>query len=245
MPTSRRCSASRCRRLSTPAGSPSRSRGRNSCSSSTPRAGRATPPASTSRTRALRSRPLQHRGGPATPADIGIARLKVDAASSRLALAELQTARLTVRAPFAGTVTTLLGAPGSPADVTTPIATVANLEQLAISVDLSEFDVARVRQGLPASVSVDALGGKHFPGTVEFTAAAGVDNGGVVTFPVRIGLRRAPGVRPGMNVSVKIVTQARRNVVVVPLEAVQRDHGHATVTVVDPAGKSATRVVRL
>jgi HlyD family secretion protein len=188
---------------------------------------------------------LQLRGGPATPNDIGIARLKVDAASSKLALADLQAARLTVRAPFAGTVTTLLGAPGSPADVTTPIATVANLEQLAISVDLSEFDVARVRQGLPASVSVDALGGKHFPGTVEFTAAAGVDNGGVVTFPVRIGLRRAPGVRPGMNVSVKIVTQARRNVVVVPLEAVQRDHGHATVTVVDPAGKSATRVVRL
>jgi HlyD family secretion protein len=188
---------------------------------------------------------LQHRGGPATPADIGIARLKVDAASSRLALAELQTARLTVRAPFAGTVTTLLGAPGSPADVTTPIATLANLQRLAVSVDLSEFDVAQVRQGLPASVSVDALGGKHLPGRVEFAAPAGVDNGGVVTFPVRIALARATGVRPGMNVSVKIVTRARRHVVLVPLEAVQHVHGHATVTVVDHAGQAAARVVRL
>jgi HlyD family secretion protein len=150
-----------------------------------------------------------------------------------------------VRAPFAGTVTTLLGAPGSPADITTPIATVANLGQLAVSVDLSEFDVARVRQGLPASISVDALGGKQLHGTVEFAAPTGVDNGGVVTFPVRIGLSAPTGVRPGMNVSVKIVTQARRHVVIVPLEAVQHDHGHATVTVVGRSGTGAQRVVRL
>jgi HlyD family secretion protein len=188
---------------------------------------------------------LQRRGGPATPADLGIARLKVAAAASRLALAESQAGRLTVRAPFAGTVTTLLGSPGSPTDVTTPLATVADLRHLAVSVDLSEFDVARVRQGLPALVSVDALGGKRLPGSVEFTALAGVDNGGVVTFPVRVGLTKTAGVKPGMNVSVKIVTQARRNVVIVPLEAVQHDAGRAIVTVVRSNGTTVARTVRL
>jgi multidrug efflux pump subunit AcrA (membrane-fusion protein) len=188
---------------------------------------------------------LQRRGGPANPNDIGIARLKVDAAAAKLALADSQAARLTVHAPVAGTVTALLGSLGSPTDVTTPVATVADLQHLAVSVDLSEFDVARVRQGLPALVSVDALGGKHLPGTVEFTALTGVDNGGVVTFPVRVAMRAAAGVKPGMNVSVKIITRERRNVVTVPLEAVQHDAGHATVTVVGRNGKTATRVVRL
>ena len=188
---------------------------------------------------------LQRRGGPATPAELGIARLKVDAAASRLTLAESLAERLTVRAPFEGTVTALLGSPGSPTDVTTPLATVADLRHLAVSVDLSEFDVARVRQGLPALVSVDALAGKRLPGTVEFTALSGVDNGGVVTFPVRVGLTRTTGVKPGMNVSVKIVTQARRNVVIVPLEAVRHDAGHAIVTIVRRDGTTVTRAVRL
>ena len=187
---------------------------------------------------------LQHRGGPANPNEVGIAHLKLDAAAAKLALAQSQAARLTVRAPFPGTVTALLGSLGSPTDITTPVATVADLRHLAVSVDLSEFDVARVRQGLPALVSVDALGGKRLPGTVEFTALVGVDNGGVVTFPVRIAMPRAAGVRPGMNVSVKIVTQERRHVVTVPLEAVQHDAGHATVVVVS-GGKTATRVVQL
>ncbi|HEV7639928.1 MAG TPA: efflux RND transporter periplasmic adaptor subunit [Gaiellaceae bacterium] len=188
---------------------------------------------------------LQRRGGPATPAELGIARLKADTAASRLTLTQAQVGRLTVRAPFAGTVTTLLGSPGSPTDLTTPIATVADLQHLAVNVDLSEFDVARVRAGLPALVSVDALGGKRLPGVVEFMALAGVDNGGVVTFPVRVGLRTSTGVKPGMNVSVKIVAQARRNVVIVPLEAVQHDAGQPTVTVVRRDGTTVTRPVRL
>jgi RND family efflux transporter MFP subunit len=188
---------------------------------------------------------LHQRGSPATPADLGIARLKVDAAASRLGLAEAQAGRLTVRAPSSGTVTTLLSSPGSPADVTTPVATVSDLQHLAVSVDLSEFDVARVHQGLPALVSVDALGGKRLPGRVEFAALAGVDNGGVVTFPVLVGLTKTTGVKPGMNVSVKIVVRERRNVVNVPLEAVQHNAGHAIVTVVGRNGGSVTRTVQL
>jgi HlyD family secretion protein len=94
-------------------------------------------------------------------------------------------------------------------------------------------------------VSVDAFGGRLLPGSVEFTALTGVDNGGVVTFPVRVALAKTAGVKPGMNVSVKIITRSRRNVVIVPLEAVQRDAGHTTVTVVGRGGKRVTRMVRL
>ena len=188
---------------------------------------------------------LRRRGGPAGPLDLALARVKVDSAVARVGVAERQVERLTVTAPRTGTVTALLGAPGTPVDVVTPIAVVADLDHLAVDVALSEFDVAQVRRGQVAVVRVDALGGKRFSGTVIFEALTGVQNGGVVTFPVRIGLSRVAGVKPGMNVSVRIIVAKRLGVVRVPLEAVTQDGEEATVTVVDASGAQTVRPVRL
>jgi RND family efflux transporter MFP subunit len=151
---------------------------------------------------------------------------------------------LTVRAASAGTVTDLLTVPGAPVDPFTPIASVADLDHLGVSVDLSEFDVAHVRPGLRATVSVDALGGKSFSGRVLFTAPTGTNAGGVVTFPVRVRIDHARGLRPGMNVSVRIIVAQRLDVVQVPVEAVSRDdEDRATVTVVDATGNTVPRRV--
>lgn len=188
---------------------------------------------------------LARRGGPAGPLDLALARVKIGAAQERVTAAQAQTGRLTVTAPRPGTVTALLSVPGSPVDPSTPIAVVADLDHLAVDVDLSEFDVAQVRSGQAAVVSVDALGGKRYPGTVVFEALTGVQNGGVVTFPVRVGLQRVTGVKPGMNVSVRIVVAKRLDVVNVPLEAVAQDGEKPTVTVVDAAGARSARPVRL
>ncbi len=187
---------------------------------------------------------LLARGGPATSDDVSLSQLKVDAARIRLALARINLRLLTVRAPAPGTVTGTLTTPGAPVDTTTPIATVADLDRLAVSVDLSEFDVAKVRRGLKAVVSVDALGGESFSGIVLFAAPTGTESGGVVTFPVRVGLSHAGGLRPGMNVSVRIVVAQRKNVVLVPLEAVSQDEDEPTVTVVGDSGDSK-RTVRI
>ena len=102
--------------------------------------------------------------------------------------------------------------------------------------------MAQVKLGMKAVVSVDALGGKSFPGKVLFAALTGNDTGGVVTFPVRVGLARAAGLRPGMNVSVRIIVARAQDVVQVPLEAVARDEeDRPFVTVVDESGETSTR----
>jgi HlyD family secretion protein len=187
---------------------------------------------------------LETRGGPGTADDISLSRLKADAARIRLALARMNQRLLTVRAPGSGTVTGLLSTVGAPVDTTTPIATVADLDRLVVSVDLSEFDVAQVRRGLKAEVSVDALGGKTFPGIVLFAAPTGSDSAsGVVTFPVRVGLSGARGLRPGMNVSVRIVVARRSDVIQVPLEAVAQDGEEPTVTVLNEEGEETERPV--
>ncbi len=190
---------------------------------------------------------LRARGGPASPSEIALARLKVDAARARLDSARVAAGLLTVRAAAAGVVTELLAAPGAPVDALTPIATVLDLERLAVNLSLSEFDAAQVRRGLKAVVRVDALGGRSYPGRVLTPALAGSDAGGVVTFPVRVSLLHgARGLKPGMNVSVRIVVAERRNVVRVPLEAVSRDDDDRPVVSVLTAGDEAVeRHVRL
>jgi RND family efflux transporter MFP subunit len=188
---------------------------------------------------------LSARSGPASPSDIALAQLKYNAAAARLAAARFDLRQLTVRSTRAGTVNALLTAPGAPVDGTTAIVSITDLRRLAVRVDLSEFDVARVKSGLAARVSVDALGGKAFPGKVVFTSLAGTDKDGVVTFPVTVSLKGVHGPRPGMNVSVRIIVAQRHDVVEVPVDAVSRDEDGATVAVIDSNGKSSQRQVKL
>ncbi len=169
---------------------------------------------------------------------------RVKAARALLTSAQLSTELLTVRAINSGTVTGLLTSRGAPVDPSTPVATVADLQHLAASVDLSEFDVAQVRPGLKAIVSVDALGGRAVTGKVRFVALTGADNGGLVTFPVQISIAETKGLRTGLNVSVRIILAQRKNVVKVPLEAVSSDaKERSIVRVIDGSGKTSVRRV--
>ena len=189
---------------------------------------------------------LRARGGPASATDIGLAQLKVAAANARLDSAAFSKNLLTVRAPWKGTVTSLLTVRGAPVDISTPVVAVADLSRLAAAVDLSEFDAAMVRRGLKAVVRVDALGGEAYAGKVRYAAPTGTTTNGVVTFPVQIGLTRAKGLKPGMNVSVRIIVAKRQNVLQVPLEAVMRDEEDRTIVeVIDGAGETATRRVKI
>ncbi len=189
---------------------------------------------------------LNARSGPASASDIALARLKYNAAAARLAAARLALRHLTVRAPGTGTINALMTAPGAPVDGTTAIASITNLSRLAVRVELSEFDVARVKSGQKANVSVDALGGKTFTGRVVFTALSGTDKDGVVTYPVTVSLKGVHGPRPGMNASVRIIVAQANDVIEVPVDAVSHDdEDRATVQVIGSDGKTSTRQVEL
>jgi multidrug efflux pump subunit AcrA (membrane-fusion protein) len=188
---------------------------------------------------------LRQRAAPAGATDLALARLKVGVGSQRLALAEDQTRRLTVRATASGTVTGILTAPGAAADPTTPLTRVEDLEQLVVALDLSEFDVGRIRVGAPVRVSADALGGREFGGRVRDVASSGVASGGVVNFPAIIALRSHRRLRPGMSVSARVIVSRRRDVVRIPLAAVADRADRPSVTVRSPSGALRRRAVEL
>lgn len=193
---------------------------------------------------------LQAGGAPTDARSRALGQLRVQLAQEKAALARQHIAQLVVRAPAAGTVTTVAAQIGATVDPTSVVATIADLGHLLSTVNLSEFDVAHVKVGDGAIVSVPALGGATLKGNVIAIAPVGVSNGGVVQFPVTVAITsKSPGVRPGMLASVTIVTAERHGVVRVPLDAVRvnqgQNAGQTEVTVLGPRGKQTVRSVDL
>lgn len=189
---------------------------------------------------------VRQRGSPASSTDLAIAGLRVSVAKQQVYLAGQLADRLTVRAPAPGTVTSILTVKGAPVDPTVALARVQDLNHLVLSVNLTEFDVSRTRVGALARISADALAGRRYDGHVLDIALTGSDTGGVVTFPVTVGLDESKDLRPGMSVSVRIVVTTRHDVVRLPVDALDsREGGRGTVTVRTPLGKLEQRRVRL
>ena len=189
---------------------------------------------------------LRQRGAPASATDLALARLKLHVAQQRSGLALRLASRLTVRAAATGVVTGVLTTPGAAVDPATPLLRVQDLDHLVVALNLSEFDVGRTRVGVPSLISVDALGGRQYGARVADIAAGGIDNGGVVNFPVIITLNTIHRqLRPGMSVSARLIVRRRRSVVRVPLAAVAGDGAHACVTVRTAGGRLQRRAVHL
>jgi HlyD family secretion protein len=140
--------------------------------------------------------------------EIEAAELEVKAAEVRLeeARSNLEDAELV--APFAGTVVEVNVDPGdavTPGEVAFVLATLDQLQ--ARTVDLTELDVARVREGQSAVVTLDALSDVEFRGRVARIGLQAVDYRGDVTYPVTVELDDAgPELRWGMTAVVEIET---------------------------------------
>jgi multidrug resistance efflux pump len=146
---------------------------------------------------------------PATPEELAQAEALLDKTRLAVDSLELQLEDTELRAPFAGTVVDVLVDPGDEASPGQPVLVLATLDQLEVhTTDLTELDVAGLAVGRSAEVSVDALPGSSFAGTVREIALQGQDYRGDVVYTVIVALDGAPdpALRWGMTAEVRIDT---------------------------------------
>jgi HlyD family secretion protein len=138
--------------------------------------------------------------------EIASAEAQVAQAAVALKVAEAALAHTVLYAPFAGTATKVdaeIGDLVEPGHVVAVLATVDRLE--AHTVDLTELDVARLKEGQVAVVTADALPDTRFPGRLARIGLRSVDYRGDVTYPVTVELEEtAPELRWGMTALVEI-----------------------------------------
>ncbi len=112
---------------------------------------------------------------------------------------------------------------------TTRVLTITPQEEMTISIQVDELDILSLRTGLGAQVTLDALEGQSFAGTVTSIAREGENAGGNTKFAVEVTLPKEESMLPGMNASVKIVTAVSDPVQTLPANALVETGGRTCV----------------
>jgi len=137
---------------------------------------------------------------------IAVAEAGVKQAQVAVDTAKAQLAKLKLAAPFDGTIGTVYARQGEAVTPSQPLITIGDLSQLQIeTTDLSEADVARVREGQKVQITFDALPGRTLAGTVKRIAPMSTPGQGGVNYTVTVALDESdPALRWGMTAFVDI-----------------------------------------
>jgi multidrug efflux pump subunit AcrA (membrane-fusion protein) len=118
-------------------------------------------------------------------------------------------------------------------------AVLSDLSSMQLVVPLSESEVVNVRDGQPATVTIEALEGLKLAAHVLSVATLPTSSSGVVSYDVTFQLDQlASGLKPGMSATAEVVVKQAEGVNV-PTTAISAD----TVTVVHDGTETRRRVV--
>jgi HlyD family secretion protein len=164
------------------------------------------------------------QGGPNSD-DLSAAQARVDAAQAALSVAH-------ITAPFSGTITQAQPTSGDQIALGAQAFRLDDLSSLLVDVQVSEVDINSVSVGQPVTITLDAVSGKTYNGTVTEVSQAGNTTSGEVDFTVTVKLTDADSqVKPGMTAAVNIVVNQVKNQLLVPNQAVRLVNGQKVVYV--------------
>ncbi len=190
---------------------------------------------------------LRLQQGPAEE-EILIAQKQVEQAQVSLEQVELSLDNVELRAPFQGTIASVNIQPGELASAGLPALVLTNLSRYHIDITVDEIDIARVQEGQPVTVTLDALPEVYLGGSVERIAPTAQSESGLVSYRVRVQLAPADvPLRAGMTANVDIVVERLDGVLVLPNRYIRidRETGKTYVDLlVDPetAGTQAIEI---
>ena len=184
----------------------------------------------------------------ASPEDLEIAQLNVKIARSKLTSAQTDLERVVLKAPFAGVVTSVDAEVGETAG-TSPIITLANMEQPLVRFWVEESDLSSVAVGNAVNITFEALPNYTFTGKiirVEPTLVT-VGNTSAIQIWASIDLTDQPvTLLSGMTAEVEVVAGEARNALLVPVEALRElSPGQYAVFVVKSDGELELRPVEV
>lgn len=197
--------------------------------------------------------------------DIDRSRADVAQIENRLAQQSVQLTETRIVAPISGEVTGKYLEEGELVASATAgfaqgaaLVTIADLSKMQVKVNVNEVDVARLSLGLPVEIRVDGVPDKTFQGRVVALAPASLtsaqagqnsnNNSGnaIVRFEVKIAVtERDTRLRPGMTATVDILLNRKKDIVVLPAEALRPGNKVVVVTGKDETLKKEERPVQV
>jgi multidrug efflux pump subunit AcrA (membrane-fusion protein) len=160
------------------------------------------------------------------------AQASLDSAKIAVEQAQRNLEKAKIAAPFDGMIAAVNFSLGDSAGTGTAM-TLIDTTQLQVKVNLAEVDIAKVKVGQTAQMTLDALTGKTFNAKVLTIAPSATISQGVVNYPVTVSVIDNDGsIKSGMTANLAIVVEQRDNVLLVPIRAIKTQGNQRTVTVV-------------
>jgi HlyD family secretion protein len=182
------------------------------------------------------------------PNSLAIASAEIGVEQAELALKQAQDrlANATLRAPFAGVLTSVTLAVGEYAVANQPVAVLAKPAPIYVTAMIDEIDVVGLAQGQRATVTFDALGNREYEAELTFLAPQGRATAGIPAYEARISMAdNDSSTRLGMSANVEVIIAEAQNAILVPNQALiaNRDTGQYFVTVATALGSRKQEVV--
>ncbi len=164
----------------------------------------------------------------AAQTDLDSTRQSIEKAKDDIATTQTEIARLlkeqappaALLAPSDGTITKVSVFSGSATSAGSEAFTIVNYRDLSATIQVDEMDILKVRQGMKATLALDALPDQTFAGHVSSIANEGSAKNGVSTFGVTIHLDDPGQIKAGMSAQASILVQHKQNILVLPIESV-------------------------
>lgn len=146
-------------------------------------------------------------------------------------LAEEALEQTRLKAPFAGIVTDVSMEPGQSVGTGDVVLQIVDDSAFEVRVAVDELDIARVQEGQPVNIRLDADPTRVRPGVVERVSLIANTQGNLVTVPVTVRFLEADSfLRPGYTATLQIVVAEAKDVLVVPVEAIWEEGNERSVT---------------
>jgi RND family efflux transporter MFP subunit len=171
------------------------------------------------------------------------AEASLKAAQSGESLAKRQLADATIKSPFAGVVAMRYVNQGELMSNNTKVATIIDDSKMKLKINVGEMDVPLIKTGDKVKVTVDAVTGKEFEGTIS-TISSKADMARAYVVEVEIP-NNDRSLKSGMFARAEIDREAARSVPTVPAAAIIYNGTRTQVFVVDDKAVAHLRGVKI
>jgi len=170
-----------------------------------------------------------------TPEQIANQEAKVEQAQANVKNYEAQLAKTILYSPISGIITKQDAKQGEIAAANTPIVSIISESQFQIETNVPEADIAKIKVGNSAKVTLDAYGNDViFEARVVKIDPAETMIEGVATYKTTLQFTKEDErVKSGMTANIDILTDKRDNVLVIPQRAVTSRDGEKIVKILE------------
>ncbi len=177
--------------------------------------------------------------------EVNKAQLEQAKANREFARVQLDYTKIT--APIAGIVASVSTQEGETvaASFSAPtFVTIIDLERLEVWAYVDETDIGRIQEGQSATFTVDTYPDTDFEGLVTAIYPKAVIQDNVVNYVVTLKITNSGKkiLRPEMTANVTIQLETRKDVLTIPLMAIQRERGERYVSVLENGSQALRKV---